>query len=187
MGRFVFASALLAIASAAQADTNFGERVVPGAAAAPMTLVPGTLPSMGKTLVPLTSDRSPAALPVTGALSLSQAVLFAKRWGHVSSTYRSPEHNRAVGGVPNSFHLSGRAIDIVRAPGVHHYQIVAAFRSAGFRLVESLDEGDHSHLAFAWSGTQWRPLQTTTAARTATAVAENAGTNWKWVYAPRTR
>ena len=186
MVRFVYAGAFLAIASAAQADTNFGERVVPGVGAAPMTIVPGTLPSNGKALVPLTVDRTPAASPIAGGLSLSKAVVVAQHWGHVSSTFRSAEHNRAVGGVPNSFHLSGRAIDIVRAPGIRHYQIDVAFRSAGFRLVESLDEGDHSHFAFAWGGSQWRPLLTL-ASRAVTPAAEDAGTNWKWVYAPRTR
>jgi hypothetical protein len=65
---------------------------------------------------------------------------------------RSPAHNRAVGGAPNSFHLSGRAIDIARRPGVRHAQVDAAFRKAGFVLLESLDEGDHSHLAFRMAG-----------------------------------
>lgn len=31
----------------------------------------------------------------------------------ITSTWRSPEHNQAVGGVPNSYHLVGKAIDIV--------------------------------------------------------------------------
>src|SRR5206468_766226 len=64
-------------------------------------------------------------------------------------TFRSVAHNRAVGGVPNSYHLLGRAIDVVRRRGITHHQIEAALRSAGFSLVESLDEGDHSHFAFA--------------------------------------
>src|SRR5262245_37899359 len=34
------------------------------------------------------------------------------RWGQVTSTYRSAAHNRRVGGVANSYHLSNRAIDI---------------------------------------------------------------------------
>jgi hypothetical protein len=59
------------------------------------------------------------------------------------------ERNRLVGGVPNSYHLSGRAIDVARRPGVTHNQIAAALRSAGYNLIESLDEGDHSHFAFA--------------------------------------
>jgi Peptidase M15 len=59
------------------------------------------------------------------------------------------ERNRLVGGVPNSYHLAGRAIDIARRPGVTHDQIATALRRAGYNLVESLDEGDHSHFAFA--------------------------------------
>lgn len=70
------------------------------------------------------------------------------KWGQVTSTYRSPEHNRRVGGVANSYHLRGRAIDIARRPGVTHSQIAAAYRNAGYSLAESLDEGDHTHIAF---------------------------------------
>jgi hypothetical protein len=62
------------------------------------------------------------------------------------------EHNRAVGGVPNSYHLQGRALDVARRKGVTHSQIASAFRAAGLNLIESLDEGDHSHFAFAPSG-----------------------------------
>ncbi len=38
-----------------------------------------------------------------------------KAWGRpiiVNSAYRSPEHNQAVGGVVNSFHVQGLAADI---------------------------------------------------------------------------
>lgn len=31
---------------------------------------------------------------------------------HVNSGYRSPEHNKNVGGVKNSFHMQGKAADI---------------------------------------------------------------------------
>ena len=84
----------------------------------------------------------------TQSFSLSAATALASRFGRVTSTHRSPEHNRRVGGVPNSWHLAGRAIDIARAPGVSHGEIAAAFRAAGYHLIESLDEGDHTHLAF---------------------------------------
>lgn len=69
-------------------------------------------------------------------------------YGIVTSGFRSVEHNRAVGGMPNSYHLLGRAIDVQRRPGVTHAMIDAAFRRAGFNLLESLDELDHSHFAF---------------------------------------
>jgi hypothetical protein len=81
-------------------------------------------------------------------VDLGQIKQIGGRWGQVTSTYRSPQHNRAVGGVPNSYHLRGRAIDIARRPGVTHAQLAAAFRNAGYSLAESLDEGDHSHFAF---------------------------------------
>ena len=82
-------------------------------------------------------------------LDTSTAVRLAAAYGAITSTWRSVAHNRAVGGVPNSYHLQGRAIDIARKPGVTHRQIEAALRNAGYSFIESLDEGDHSHFAFA--------------------------------------
>lgn len=88
----------------------------------------------------------------SGSGNIRSAASIGSSWGRVTSTYRSPEHNRRVGGVRNSYHIRGRAIDIARRPGVTHAQIAAAFRNAGYRLIESLDEGDHSHFAFAFGG-----------------------------------
>ena len=116
-------------------------------------------------------------------MSLSGAALLASRYGRVTSLRRSPEHNRRVGGVVNSFHLSGRAIDIARRPGVSHAQIAAELRRAGFYLVEALDEGDHSHFAFSWGGATYRPLR----AQSGTEAAASQGTQWKVVYAPGAR
>lgn len=73
----------------------------------------------------------------------------ASGFGTVTSGFRSIAHNRRVGGVPNSFHLLGQALDVQRRPGVPHRTIDAALRRAGFVLLESLDEGDHSHFAIA--------------------------------------
>jgi len=84
--------------------------------------------------------------------TLNAAAALGSHWGTVTSTTRTWEHNRLVGGVANSFHLTGRAIDIARRPGVRHADIAASFRNAGFVLIESLDEGDHSHFAFAFGG-----------------------------------
>ena len=93
---------------------------------------------------PAAAKQSETARPSDAA----SAVRLAAAYGVITSTYRTPEHNRAVGGVPNSYHLHGRAIDVARRPGVSHRQIDAALRTAGFNLIESLDEGDHSHFAF---------------------------------------
>ena len=80
--------------------------------------------------------------------NVPNVVRISTAFGVITSAWRSPAHNRAVGGVPNSYHLQGRAIDIARKRGVTHRQIDAALRSAGYNLIESLDEGDHSHFAF---------------------------------------
>ena len=82
-------------------------------------------------------------------LNVTGAAVVAANNGAVTSNVRTVEHNRAVGGVANSYHLLGRAIDVARRPGVTHGMIAAALQRAGFVMVESLDEGDHSHFAFA--------------------------------------
>src|SRR3954463_6215570 len=81
------------------------------------------------------TGQKPRAADAAGAISLAAA------FGVITSTWRSREHNHAVGGVSNSWHLEGRAMDIARRPGVTHRQIDAAFRNAGYNLIESLDEG----------------------------------------------
>lgn len=84
----------------------------------------------------------------TGPLGLEDAANFGKKFGTVTSTKRSASKNKQVGGAKNSFHLTGRAMDIARKPGVSHKQIEAELRRAGYHIVESIDEGDHSHFAF---------------------------------------
>jgi len=125
-------------------------------------------------------DVPEASVAARPRVDLSGAISIGSRWGRVTSTVRSREHNRRVGGVRNSFHLSGRAIDIARRPGVRHADIAAAFRNAGYHLIESLDEGDHSHFAFG-SGVR----ATATASAAAAAAAE--ATSWRMVYAPPSR
>jgi hypothetical protein len=100
----------------------------------------------------VTSSASSAQAPVRSYVDIRSVAGLGAQWGRVTSTYRSPSRNRRVGGVRNSFHLSGRAIDIARRPGVTHAQIAAAYRNAGYYLIESLDEGDHSHFAFGAPG-----------------------------------
>ncbi len=68
---------------------------------------------------------------------------------HVTSAARTPEHNRNVGGVSNSYHLTtrgGNARDIRKTPGMTMDKIRNAMR--GYDIAELLDEGDHFHVAW---------------------------------------
>ena len=112
------------------------------------------------------------------SVNMGDAKQIGARWGQVTSTYRSPAHNRRVGGVANSYHLSNRAIDIARRPGVSHGQIATAYKNAGFSLAESLDEGDHSHFAFG------SPKHRRAAQPQMVAVKSGEQTEWRIVYAP---
>lgn len=89
-----------------------------------------------------------AAQPLQTSESIRAARIVAN-FGTITSMYRTVAHNHAVGGVADSYHLLGRAIDVVRRPGITHRQIDIALRAAGFSLIESLDEHNHSHFAFA--------------------------------------
>ena len=112
------------------------------------------------------------------AIDMGTIKQIGARWGQVTSTYRSAAHNRRVGGVANSYHLVGRAIDIARRPGVSHWQIAAAYRDAGYSLAESLDEGDHSHFAFG------PPKRYRAARAQMVTVKSGEKTEWRVVYAP---
>lgn len=114
-------------------------------APAPATTVPLPTPVGSNEGVP---GSKPAAASI-GPLDLNAASSLGSRYGKVTSTTRTPEHNKEVGGAPNSYHLSGHAIDIARNKGVSHGQIVAAYKKAGYQVIEAIDEGDHTHLALA--------------------------------------
>ncbi len=159
--RSVLAVFLIVQAGAASAATDFGVRQIAVAA----------LPAANSSAVsvmPMGPVRASTSL-------LGGATRICSQWGRVTSTVRSPEHNRRVGGVRNSYHLSGRAIDIARRPGVRHAQIAAALRASGYSLVESLDEGDHSHFAFGSGQASIMPERQ---------IASGPAPKWKVVFAP---
>lgn len=72
------------------------------------------------------------------------AVLVAARVRRVgiSSWYRTPAQNAAVGGRPDSLHLQGLAIDLV-GDDDELGQIEGIWRAIGF---DAVDEGDHLHI-----------------------------------------
>ena len=181
--------ALLVSASdawAASSPTDFGIRAV-GVRTSSGRATTVTTNSTSKALLVATNP-SPARSDNTLFSNLTQSMgsgvnlravaSLGSQWGRVTSTIRSISHNRAVGGVRNSWHLSGRAVDIARRPGVTHAQIAAAFRAAGYHLIESLDEGDHSHFAFGGSGGRY--LSQAAPVRSASAATS---TQWKIVSA----
>lgn len=173
MVRLSLCTALLALSAPAFAQqTDWGVRVAPGNSGEPF-LVPPKTPYVDPSLAPLPGN------PVVG-FAIRDIVRIGAQWGQVTSTARSVEHNRRVGGVANSYHLSGRAIDIARRPGVRHAQIAAALRNAGYHLLESLDEGDHSHFAFGNAGeVKMRDI------RPRARMVDSAGrTHWRIVFAP---
>lgn len=63
----------------------------------------------------------------------------------VTSTLRSPARNRQVGGVKNSFHLTGQARDSVPPPGMSMSAYVAELRRRNPNM-EVINEGDHAHI-----------------------------------------
>ncbi len=69
----------------------------------------------------------------------------------ITSTYRTPEHNRKVGGVPNSYHTrkdsAGKpmARDSVPPPGVSMSAYAAMLRKQNPHL-DVINEGDHVHM-----------------------------------------
>lgn len=63
----------------------------------------------------------------------------------VTSTFRTPAHNKAVGGVPNSYHLRGLARDSVPPPGMSmgaYFQQLQRLNP----LLQVINEGDHVHM-----------------------------------------
>lgn len=69
----------------------------------------------------------------------------------VTSTYRTPEHNRRVGGVANSYHtrrgLNGEplAVDSVPPRGMSMAAYAAKLRQLNPDL-DVINEGDHVHI-----------------------------------------
>lgn len=71
--------------------------------------------------------------------------------GQITSAMRSPEKNAAVGGAKNSYHLKGKAYDIVPPEGMSMDELAAQFQGVP-GVAEVINEGDHVHVA--WNDAQ---------------------------------
>lgn len=85
---------------------------------------------------------SPAPAPSAGG-DIFSGLTSAVPGLTITSAQRSPEHNREVGGVPNSYHLTGQARDIL-PPNAQQAPMVRQWAAANG--MEVLNEGDHWHL-----------------------------------------
>jgi len=52
----------------------------------------------------------------------------------ITSSYRTPEHNRKVGGAKSSMHLQGRAVDVRSTGGEHRAAIIKAALNLGLSV-----------------------------------------------------
>ena len=70
----------------------------------------------------------------------------------ITSGTRTAEHNQEVGGVPNSQHLSGKAVDIVLPKGTSFSEFKGQLLQSGVKPTELINEGDHIHVAWGPKG-----------------------------------
>ena len=61
----------------------------------------------------------------------------------VTSWFRTPARNAAKGGVPNSRHLDGLAVDVVLDDKGKTEALIARAQALGLRTI---DENDHVHI-----------------------------------------
>lgn len=75
----------------------------------------------------------------SGLEAVPKAIL-AESTARVTSGKRTPETNKAVGGVPTSFHLTGKAFDLGKDESA--LPVIEKAKNYGYKV---LDEGDHYH------------------------------------------
>lgn len=67
----------------------------------------------------------------------------------LSSAFRCMAHNRSVGGVRNSFHKRGKAVDIILPTGWAMNDYVEEIKKVGFTMIIPYPDADfvHAHIA----------------------------------------
>lgn len=106
-------------------------------------------PGAGIQLAPLQGTAGQISPPASSPQASELFAALGNKYGiQPTSVLRTPERNRQVGGVANSYHLSGQAADWV-VPQPLKAQFIADAKATGF---EAIDEGDHVHIEPAGRG-----------------------------------
>lgn len=106
-------------------------------------------------------SNKPGAAETNNLKRLCQDVLqplrdYLKKPVLISSGYRSPAVNRAVGGASTSAHMTGRAADI-HVPGLTTAQLVNKIHGLGLPIDQVIDEfGSWVHVGIAPDGSRPR-------------------------------
>ena len=72
----------------------------------------------------------------------------------ITSEGRTPQHDAAVGGVPDSMHVGDQAVDVVLPQGMTADQFRAKLVAQGYPITEFINEGNHVHWGWGAKGGQ---------------------------------
>lgn len=99
----------------------------------------------GQTVVEYQPGGGDPASPVSGP-QIEQIALSAVPGAVVTSRQRDPAKNQAVGGKPNSYHLTDQARDLVPPQGMAMGAFASSLKQAFGPGYDVINEGDHVHV-----------------------------------------
>ena len=100
-------------------------------------------------------DNTPGTIATYNLETLVEKLLDPLReaWGKpliVTSGYRCPELNNAVGGVKTSHHMRGMAADITTGNRVDNARLMHLLLNKGFKFTQAINENDYLWLHLSY-------------------------------------